>query len=369
MAGDANANMDPAPGSVGPDVNSPLYVHPSDYSKQLHVNETLNDHNYNDWSQEMLNFLFAKNKVSFVDGTLKKPENDSADHMHWRRADAMVKGWLTTAMEKEIRNSVKYAGTAYEIWSDLLERFGKDNAPRAYELKLALTNMQQAGSTVSAYFTKLRGIWDEIDSAVSVPRCICNGCTCDIGKRLTDAKDKDRLYEFLMRLDNEFGVIKTQILATKPTPSLNNAFHLVKDDENQRSISLDRKPNEAAAFKASFQYRRDGSGNRDATKRDKAVVKDPKRSDVVEYCTHCGRDGHNKDGCFKKIGYSEWWPGNKAKQEGGKAAYVEANSSPIPGLTKEQYETLLKTFAGDNNQKDDPSRMASFAGNEEREGE
>ncbi|XP_076920538.1 uncharacterized protein LOC143581704 [Bidens hawaiensis] len=304
-----------------PDINSPLFVHPSDYPKQLHVNETLKDHNY--WSQEMLNFLFAKNKVFFfVDGTLKKPEENSPDYMHWMRANAMVKGWLTTAMEKEIRNNVKYAGTAYEICT------------------------QHTGSTVSACFTKLRAICDEIDSSVSVPICACNRCTCYIGKRLTD------------------------ILATKPTPILNNASHLVKDDENQISISLDRKPNEASVFKASFQYRRDGSGNRDTTKRDKVVVKDPKRSDVVEHCTHFGRDGHNKDRCFKRIGYPEWWLSNKAKREGGKAAYVEANSSPIPGLTKEQYETLLNTFVGDeNNQKDDPSRMGNFVGNKEREGE
>ncbi|XP_076944543.1 uncharacterized protein LOC143615263 [Bidens hawaiensis] len=98
-----------------PDPNSPLYIHPSDYPKQLHVNETLNDHNYSDWLQEMMNFLFAKNKVGFVDGTLKKPEKTATDYMPWMRCDAMIKGWLTTAMEKEIRSSVKFAGTAFEI--------------------------------------------------------------------------------------------------------------------------------------------------------------------------------------------------------------------------------------------------------------
>lgn len=54
------------------------------------------------------------------------------------RCDAMIKGWLTTAMEKEIRNSVKYAKTATEIWKDLKERFGKESAPKAYELKQSL---------------------------------------------------------------------------------------------------------------------------------------------------------------------------------------------------------------------------------------
>ncbi|XP_076914078.1 uncharacterized protein LOC143572951 [Bidens hawaiensis] len=255
----------------GPDVNSPLYLHPSDYPKQLHVNETLNDHNYTDWSQEMMNFLFAKNKVGFVDGSIKKPEKSSSDYMPWMRCDAMIKGWLTTAMEKEIRASVKYAGKY-------------------------------------AYYTKLRSIWDEISSVLPTPRCTCDGCSCDIGRKVNEAKEKERLYEFLMGLDNEFSVIKTQILATKPIPNLNNAYHLVAEDERQRSISFEKKPTESAAFKVSLPNRREGNSSREAPKRDKATMKETKRNDLVDHCTFCGKDGHNKEGCFKRIGYPEWWP-------------------------------------------------------------
>ena len=65
---------------------------------------------------------------------------ESDKYLPWMRCDAMIKGWLTTAMEKEIRNSVKYAKTATEIWQDLKERFGKESAPKAYELKQAMNN-------------------------------------------------------------------------------------------------------------------------------------------------------------------------------------------------------------------------------------
>nr|GEY34484.1 RNA-directed DNA polymerase, eukaryota [Tanacetum cinerariifolium] len=76
----------------------------------------------NDWEQEMMNFMFAKNKNGFIDGSIKKPETKSDKYLPWMRCDAMIKGWLTTAMEKEIRNSVKYTKTAAEIWNDLMER-------------------------------------------------------------------------------------------------------------------------------------------------------------------------------------------------------------------------------------------------------
>ncbi|GKF81325.1 LTR copia-type gag-polypeptide, partial [Tanacetum coccineum] len=150
------------------DPSSPYYLHPSDYPKQLHVNEVLTDGNYVDWAQEMSNFLYAKNKIDFVDGTIKKPEIGSTKYKPWMRCDAMIKGWLTTA---------KYVGTALEMWSDLQERFGKENAPRAYELKQKIVATLQDGSSVSTYYTRLRTLWDESQSIHSFSRCSCDGCS------------------------------------------------------------------------------------------------------------------------------------------------------------------------------------------------
>ncbi|XP_076884931.1 uncharacterized protein LOC143534303 [Bidens hawaiensis] len=291
------------------DHTSPFYIHASDYPRQLHVNDVLTDGNYTDWSQEMLNFLFAKNKVGFIDGSIKKPEPDSPTYMAWMRCDAMLKGWLNTAIEKEIRTSVKYAFTAQLIWADLKERFGKDNAPRAYELKHSLTMIKQEGSSISAYFTRLRSIWDEIESVLPIPLCMCNGCTCGLGKKLSDLKDKERLYEFLLGLDSEYGTTRTQILAMQPTPTLSSAYHLVYDDEQQRAISGSKRPiNDATAFQAFLPRKKDLN-----LSQNKYVHNDGKRN-FGERIEHCGKDGHKKEGCFKLIGYPEWWLG-KGKQE------------------------------------------------------
>ncbi|GJQ91627.1 putative RNA-directed DNA polymerase [Tanacetum coccineum] len=203
----------------------------------------------------MTNFMFAKNKIEFVDGRIKKPEKTSKDYMPWMRVDAMIKGWLTTAMEKNIRNSVKYADAASEIWSDLNERFGKESAPRAYELKQKIASTRQGGASVSTYFTQLRSIWDEAQSIYPFPRCSCNKCECDVGKKINEHQEKERLYEFLMGLDAEFTVIRTQILATKPVPSLGTAYHMVAEDDRQRAVSNENiNPHESTAFKA-FQRR------------------------------------------------------------------------------------------------------------------
>lgn len=103
----------------------------------------------------MENFLLAKNKIEFVDGTIKKPEKGTSHYMAWMRCDVMIKGCLTTTMEKNIRNNVKYATTASQIWTDLLEQFGKESSHRAYELRQRIAATRQDGASVSTYFTNL----------------------------------------------------------------------------------------------------------------------------------------------------------------------------------------------------------------------
>lgn len=130
----------------------------------------------------------------------------------------MIKGWLTATMKKDIQNNVKYAPTAKEIWDDLEEIFGQRSTHRAYELKCALTTLIRDIDSISTHFTKMWAVWDDILSASPTPSCTCDKSTCDIGKRLTKSKDKERVYEFMMGLKDTFGTIKTQILSTKHMP-------------------------------------------------------------------------------------------------------------------------------------------------------
>lgn len=45
--------------------------------------------------------------------------------MNWKRCNAIVRGWLVSAMEKEIKSSIKCDVIARDIWLDLEERFGR----------------------------------------------------------------------------------------------------------------------------------------------------------------------------------------------------------------------------------------------------
>nr|GFC78708.1 hypothetical protein [Tanacetum cinerariifolium] len=91
--------------------------------------------------------------------------------------------------------------------------------------------------------------------------------------------------------------------------------HMVAEDERQRVVSSENaKPLDSAAFKA-FQR--------------KIALK----------------EGHRREGCFKIIGYPDWWPEKKGDKSRGKAAYVETEISPILGLSNDDYQTFLKHFS------------------------
>lgn len=64
-------------------------------------------------------------------------------------------------------------------------------------------------------------------------------------------QEKEHLYQFHMGMDVEFHVIKTQILTTKPTPTLGSVYHPVVEDKKQRCVSNDKRIQPAiVAFKA-----------------------------------------------------------------------------------------------------------------------
>lgn len=140
------------------------------------------------------------------------------------------------------------------------------------------------------------------------PRCSCDGCSCEIVKKLVDLKGKEKLYDFLLGLDSEFSTIRTQILAMNPIPTLGVAYHLVSEDEHQRNVTTGKRSTvNAIAFQAFVPSKH---------QQNKKNQREGKRTigHQIEHCTFWDKNGHNQDECFKRIGYLEWWPGKGTKR-------------------------------------------------------
>ena len=68
--------------------------------------------------------LTAKNKMSFVDGSLPQPSSTSPDYNAWICCNNMIIGWLIASMDRLTAKSIMYCSTTHEIWTDLKDRFG-----------------------------------------------------------------------------------------------------------------------------------------------------------------------------------------------------------------------------------------------------
>ncbi|KAL4187202.1 hypothetical protein AMTRI_Chr09g37920 [Amborella trichopoda] len=99
------------------DFTSPFHLTNNDDPDNILVSHILEGENYPQWSRTMTTVLSAKNKLSFVD---------------------------------EIAKSISYETIAQGIWDDLKDLFSQNNAPRS--------------STISAHYTKLKSLWEELAS-------------------------------------------------------------------------------------------------------------------------------------------------------------------------------------------------------------
>lgn len=156
--------------------NHPLYLHPSDTPGSILTTVQLTGaENYSLWSRSMLINLRAKSKLGFVLGTCKRNDYTLELAEQWEKCNAFVLAWIMNTVSKELLSGIVYASDAAMVWVDLKERFDKIDGSRIYQLHREICTIHQGNSTVLAYFTKLRLMWDEFDAIVPPPSCNCDG--------------------------------------------------------------------------------------------------------------------------------------------------------------------------------------------------
>uniref|UniRef100_A0A7C8ZXR5 Retrotransposon gag domain-containing protein n=1 Tax=Opuntia streptacantha TaxID=393608 RepID=A0A7C8ZXR5_OPUST len=74
------------------------------------------------------------------------------------------------SVSEAISRSVLYVESAREIWLQLEKRFRLSNGSRKYRLNKDVYSIKQNGSSVSDYYTRIKGIWEELDSMVDLPK-------------------------------------------------------------------------------------------------------------------------------------------------------------------------------------------------------
>ena len=206
--------------------SNPFFTHHSDHPGLVLISKPLNGDNYSTWKRAMTLALNSKNKLHFVNGSIKIPseEIDPEGYAAWSRCNDMVHSWIINTLIPEISDSVIYFSSTNNVWEDLHERFSQSNAPRIFEIQRDIACFKQEQLSISVYYTKLKGLWDELASYSDTT----HGAQAD----------QQRLMQFLMGLNETYSAIRGQILLMNPLPSVRQAYSSISQEEKQRLLSI-----------------------------------------------------------------------------------------------------------------------------------
>ncbi|XP_009588812.1 uncharacterized protein [Nicotiana tomentosiformis] len=226
----------------------PYYRYSSDYPGMNLVSSTFDGRGYGGWRRVVVIALFAKKKLGFIDGTLAVPDAEFGLQRAWARCNDIVLSWLLNSLSKETVESVLYSQSAKDLWNNLEDRFGQASGAKLFQLQKELSVVVQGNSSVLTYFTKMKGLWDELDTLNTFSACVCV-CDCGAKAKSIKAHQDERLLQFLMGLNETFIGVRSNILLSSPLPSIGQAYSLVVQDEKQREIHVvPAYPGESGSF-------------------------------------------------------------------------------------------------------------------------
>ncbi|KAF7804687.1 uncharacterized protein G2W53_028290 [Senna tora] len=359
--------------STQPQKNAIWTLSNSDQPGMVLVVSPLIGSNYIAWSTAFRTALEAKQKIRFIDGTIKEP-TDPEEHEKWKPIDSMVKSWIGNSISKEISESLVHCGSALALWKELEERFGSSCGPQLYHVQREMLTTEQGSDTITKYWSRLHRWWDEWTRISPSPRCYCGKCTCEVNKRLDEKESSGRLMHFLMGLSQNFDSFRGQILNLDPMPTANKAYNMALQLERQREVNMTyggsvsgTSPSEGLEMAMVVKGGKIEGARRRETKEEK----------YSKYCEHCHMNGHLKESCFKLQGYPEWYKELKKKTGGnkkGQNVVASVGESPLDVADSSSNEQgnqmsilsmlvkeLSKAMKGNNSEHVNFAQLGNFA--------
>ncbi|XP_057733784.1 uncharacterized protein LOC130948948 [Arachis stenosperma] len=200
--------------------------------------------------------LKSKNKLKFVDGSITKPAEEDSLFEAWDRCNTYIVSWLNLSLSTEIAQSVMWMNNAADIWNALKHR------------------------------------------------------ECDCGLDVVRKHKEDMCVVRMPRgLNDQYAVVRSQVMLMKPLPDIDAAFSLLLQQERQNVKSLecriliassDTKSNYAMNPQASSNTR----GGRDFRSRGgRTTYGRGGRTQGYKQCIFYGKSGHTEDTCYRKHGF------------------------------------------------------------------
>ncbi|KAK9715248.1 hypothetical protein RND81_06G152600 [Saponaria officinalis] len=285
---------------------SPYFLSTSDKSGDKLIVVELNGENYDEWSLKMRGALCSKKKTGFIDGTIKKPADDSDEIEDWYMVNAMIVNWIFNTIKPSLGSTISYVDEAKPLWDDIEQRFSIGNGPKLHRIKGSIAACKQGDKeTISDYYGRLKKLWDELDKYDRNPTCSCGGCKCEMNKKLDKKRDESKVHDFLLGIYSAYSTIASNLLLQEPLPSLNRAYATLIQEEGVQGKVL----HVAGARGGDDRAEPMGFAARSTPSLVVARSKDTlnKESDGRPYCDNCDKYGHVRARCYDIIGYPKGW--------------------------------------------------------------
>ncbi|KAL5777099.1 hypothetical protein ACOSP7_010025 [Xanthoceras sorbifolium] len=277
-------------------ISNPYFTHHSDHPGLVLISKPLTGDNFSTWKRAMTLALNSKNKLGFVNGSIKAPseETDPESYAAWSQCNDMVHSWIINTLSPEISDIVIYYSAAHE--QDI-----------AY--------LRQEQLSISGYYTKLKGLWDELASYNDAVH--------------GTQQEQQKLMQFLMGLNDSYSAVRGQILLMNPLPSVRQAYSSVSQKEKYAAMAVRSNNSGSKSASARFERSNRSYGSQDFRLQEKSLENQSGgRQDRRRFgsgrgrpnCSHCGEMGHWVQTCYELHGYPADHP--KAKHNSG------SNSGP-----------------------------------------
>lgn len=179
------------------------------------------------------------------------------------------------SVSKDLLSSVVYSSNARQVWIDLQERFDQPHDIRVFHLLRHIYTLMQGSTRITQYFPKLHYLWDQLSSIIESPTC-----SCEKSKKYVEYMQHQKLYQFLIGLNELYSQVHSQILLMSLLPSINQAYSMLLQESHRAMLSCETTLDSTTLI----------------------VQRTWKNRNVNIVCEYCHLKGHEKN-CYKLNGY------------------------------------------------------------------
>ena len=178
--------------------SSPYFLYPTNTCLKI-VSTIYDGVGFKRWKRAVSIALSGMKKLGFIDASIKRSTTNESHAKAWDRVNDIVIGWLLNAMSENISRSVLWITTAKGIWDELEQRFGQSSSAQLFTVQEVLSKATQGPEiTIEDFFTKMKGLWDEINALDPIVVCSCTGCTCNLSQKVLKSQQSARVIQFLL---------------------------------------------------------------------------------------------------------------------------------------------------------------------------